>query len=132
VKKAVYATVAIKPINFPNELQVLYCPISRKDNSSIGGCLIDRTLRTWDWVRYNYPVDADKFDEVEGYLKAGQTATTSPAAGDSASMEVLGRDWKLGYMKSCRVTVRVLLVHANFSVVVHLRSVKPSIFWSVL
>jgi hypothetical protein len=74
MKREVRAMVAIRPINFPDELEIRFYPLARKGSSTSAKFFIKNSHHTWDWVRNQYPVSKEAFEKVEGYLRAGELA----------------------------------------------------------
>jgi hypothetical protein len=77
-----YGTSAIRPINFPDELEERHYLRDRKTNEQIRvsdpqtgerkSVNISLTpYRSWDWIRANYPVPQSRLDECVKALESG-------------------------------------------------------------
>jgi hypothetical protein len=53
-------------------------PTASAEGSAEGNRFTLAPHRSWEWVRRNYPVRADAFDECEGYLRVGEAANLVP------------------------------------------------------
>lgn len=74
MRRELYAMIVINPISFPDDLEIRVFPLSRKNDTRLGGFIEMSPHRSWEWVRNQYPVREDYLNEVEGYLKAGELA----------------------------------------------------------
>ncbi len=66
--------IAVKPISFPDDLEVRVYPLSRKNDAWLGGFFPMTSHRTWDWVLRQYPLREEVFEDAKRHLEAGETA----------------------------------------------------------
>lgn len=64
----IYGAIVVKPIRFPDQLQILIYPLRREDDTRIAGCFPMEEPRSWDWVKNQYPVNP----EAEEHIRAGE------------------------------------------------------------
>ncbi|HEY6846127.1 MAG TPA: hypothetical protein VI320_07925 [Terracidiphilus sp.] len=64
----IYAGLIVKPVKFPDELEVRIFPLSRSDGKALGGSFPMLPMRTWDWMKKMHPIS----EEQERSLRAGQ------------------------------------------------------------
>jgi hypothetical protein len=82
MKIKIYAMTVINPIVFPEDLEIQVVPLSPENDTPLGGLFSMIPHRSWEWIRSHYPIRSDYFDEIEGYLKAGQRANLVRAETD--------------------------------------------------
>jgi hypothetical protein len=67
MRAEIYGAIVVKPIKFPDDLQILIYPLRRQDDARVDGCFVMKEHRGLDWVRNQYPVNSEK----EECLKSG-------------------------------------------------------------
>ena len=64
----IYAGLVVKPVKFPDELEVRIFPLQRSDGRALGGSFPMLPMRSWDWIKKIHPIS----EEQERSLQAGQ------------------------------------------------------------
>ncbi len=68
----VYGTLAIEPINFPDEVRILIYPQHPDTGIWSGNPIALTPNRSWEWIKMHYPVTKQTFIECERYLRDGE------------------------------------------------------------
>lgn len=64
----IYAGLVVKPVKFPDELEVRIFPLRRSDGKALGSSFPMLPMRSWDWIKKTHPISEDQ----ERSLRAGQ------------------------------------------------------------
>ncbi len=67
-----HSMVVLRPISFPEEIEIRNVRFDPWTGQATGECTIEEKHRSWDWIRRTVPLSRPAyFDECEGYLKEG-------------------------------------------------------------